>query len=400
MDKENEQLSSAKTSAVHDINAIQEDTPQDQGLTQPPTYKPLIQPKEALKKELAQEGILFAQGAAAGKIPASALEGKTVIRAEDIAFRVYGKTEYEVKQKLDLLCKKIATQKERDVELGLAALYLFLNKLQTDLPKNEWLNLIKEVILKHPITHIIYLDPCTKRSFEKPKGYPGDAALLDYFYKINTLCSDNLGKKLLEKTINRPAAEAVRNRAELIANYIDKVALKIYKPRILSIACGHLREASLSKAIINNKIGELVAVDHDLDTLEVIKQGLTTYNITTIQNSILNLIKGQKKNKLGKFDLVYSAGLFDYLSERMGQALTKYMFNMLNPGGTLLITNFIPNIPDKGYMEAFMDWKLIYREIPQIELLARNLQFKNIQEKRIFRNENNNILYLEISKIK
>ena len=47
-----------------------------------------------------------------------------------------------------------------------------------------------------------------------------------------------------------------------------------------------------------------------------------------------------------------------------------------------------------------MDWKLIYREIPQIELLARNLQFKNIQEKRIFRNENNNILYLEISKIK
>ncbi|MNE81900.1 hypothetical protein D3C80_1785830 [compost metagenome] len=38
----------------------------------------------------------------------------------------------------------------------------------------------------------------------------------------------------------------------------------------------------------------------------------------------------------------------------------------LNPGGKLLIANFTPDNWGRGYMEAFMDWKLVLRTREQM----------------------------------
>jgi len=46
-----------------------------------------------------------------------------------------------------------------------------------------------------------------------------------------------------------------------------------------------------------------------------------------------------------------AAGLFDYLLQRLAQRLTRAMFDLLHPGGRMLVTNFVPLIPDIGYME-------------------------------------------------
>ena len=40
-----------------------------------------------------------------------------------------------------------------------------------------------------------------------------------------------------------------------------------------------------------------------------------------------------------KFDVVYSTGLFDYLQQSTAQRLTWVMFQMLRPGGRLLIVD-------------------------------------------------------------
>ena len=55
-------------------------------------------------------------------------------------------------------------------------------------------------------------------------------------------------------------------------------------------------------------------------------------------------------------------------SQSMATRLTHRLFSMLKPGGRLLIANFTPSASGRGYMEAFMDWRLIYRS-PD-ELLA------------------------------
>lgn len=318
-----------------------------------------------------------------------------------IAFKIKTKEESHILSVLNETHSKLITTKQQSskhIESTLNKLAQELNRMASTLAESKWEMLIKQILWQHPILKIMHQDPSFKRSFEKPRGYAGDAVLLDYFYTKSAPFLSKIGKQIFKRTVNRPSAIAVRNRAELIASYIDKTADTKKEPRILSIACGHLREALMSQAIINNRIAELVAIDHDLETLNVIKHELTPYRITPIHHSIFSLIKGREKNKLGQFDFAYSAGLFDYLSDRMGQALTKYMFDLLKPNGTLLITNFSANNPDRGYMEAFMDWKLIYRNQPEIESLAKNIPNKLIKSKKAFKDANNTIIYLEIIK--
>jgi SAM-dependent methyltransferase len=78
--------------------------------------------------------------------------------------------------------------------------------------------------------------------------------------------------------------------------------------------------------------------------------------------------------QLGSFDLVYTAGLMDYLSDRLAARLIKTLAKLLNPGGRLIVTNFVPGIVERGYMEAIMDWTLKYRTPDELERLAAPLQ--------------------------
>ncbi len=85
-----------------------------------------------------------------------------------------------------------------------------------------------------------------------------------------------------------------------------------------------------------------------------------------------------------RLDLAYAAGLYDYLKAEAARALTLRLFNMLAPGGTLVIEIFLTGIPDACFMEAAMDWWLIYRGEEQILALlsgiaeSTSLQYSNI----------------------
>ena len=76
--------------------------------------------------------------------------------------------------------------------------------------------------------------------------------------------------------------------------------------------------------------------------------------IRTLPGSVRQILSG--KTKTGRYDFVYAAGLFDYLSGPVAAALTCRMFEKTRPGGMMLIPNFLTGGRDAGYMEAFMDW--------------------------------------------
>jgi hypothetical protein len=73
---------------------------------------------------------------------------------------------------------------------------------------------------------------------------------------------------------------------------------------------------------------------------------------------------------------------------------------MLNPGGQLVITNYLPNLVDSGYMEAFMDWWLIYRTQEQLVQLAETISQEHIEAIRFFSEENQVIAFLEVERKK
>jgi extracellular factor (EF) 3-hydroxypalmitic acid methyl ester biosynthesis protein len=273
-----------------------------------------------------------------------------------------------------------------------------LNQIRKTLPEKEWQQYVRSHARNHPIRELLHQDPFTLRSFEKPRGYAGDAELIDFIYgegQWPTQASP-LGQEICEFLNQQPSAVSVRERRQLLAAQLDQVAERIHPPRVLSVACGHLREALLSRAVAEDRIEELVAFDQDPESLAVVRQDLVGRRVRPVQGSVRSLLAG--KHDLGDFDFVYSAGLFDYLADRLASRLVAQMFSMLRPGGKLWVANFCKNLSEAGYMESFMDWWLILRDEPEVAAFCNELPRAEVASTRMFHDSSRNVIYLEVVK--
>jgi extracellular factor (EF) 3-hydroxypalmitic acid methyl ester biosynthesis protein len=264
----------------------------------------------------------------------------------------------------------------------------------------EWTKLTGSC-LAHPLRELLHQDPFTYRAFCKPRGYAGDAVLLDYIYAREECWPppegmSELGRQIFEYTTRSAACEGVRARRGFIADLLDRLVEEIRQPDVLSIAAGHLREAHLSSAVRRRKLGRFVALDSDAESLKEVEHCYGRFGVEVLIAPIRRLLT--QKIQIGPFDVVYSMGLFDYLQQSTAQRLTWVMFQMLRPGGRLLVANFLPGIADYGYMESYMDWKLTYRtRLEMVEMSACIPQAK-IRDMRIFAEENQNIIFLQVTK--
>jgi SAM-dependent methyltransferase len=286
-----------------------------------------------------------------------------------------------------------------NAKAGMDHVILGMREIKNRYPATEWRDFAQTTFLGHPVTQLIHQCPFTYHSFSKPRGYAGDAELLDFIYGFKQPSQNlaTLGREILEHRVNSPISSSVKARKDVLARTIDDVASEATHPtRILSIACGHLREAKESVAVQEGSIGQLVAFDQDPLSLEVIDREFDNGSIQTIRGSVTTLVR--QKQSFENLDLVYAAGLYDYLSQPFATRLTKIMFDMLRPGGKLLVANFIPDHREVGYMETFMQWQLIYRTESQLADVAKEISALEIANKRTFFEDNGNIAFLELVK--
>ncbi|MGC5324362.1 hypothetical protein [Brevibacillus sp. SYSU BS000544] len=282
-------------------------------------------------------------------------------------------------------------------------LYHGLSELRKSMSPDQWKETCKQ-LRSEAIAEFVYQDPFTKRAYDKPRGYAGDAVMMDFIYSGNqsvptpvTGEETSLGLSILQELVEWDASKAVRERKEVIARKIDELANVKSLPSVLAVASGHLREAGISHAVQSGKIGHFHALDQDHESLAVIESEYRKYGIDTIPMSILEIVKG--KCKLPTYDLIYSAGLYDYLEGRMAERLTRNLFNQVKPGGKLIIANFLPDFTSRGYMEVFMDWWLCYRnEIDMINLI-REIPSASMSKITIFPEPNKTIVFIEIDKV-
>ena len=77
---------------------------------------------------------------------------------------------------------------------------------------------------------------------------------------------------------------------------------------------------------------------------------------------------------VGRYDLVYCAGLFDYLHDQVCKRLMSILYNLLAPGGLLVVTNVTDAMnssrPFRYSLEYLLDWNLVYRNARQAETLV------------------------------
>lgn len=263
------------------------------------------------------------------------------------------------------------------------------------LSPGEWKKFVGNTVLAHPIREFIHRDPFTYRSFAKPRGYAGDAVMLDLIYRgwpDGLPDEDGVAKVLLGYTTNRPAPCAVRNRARKLAELIDDSVERRNDARILALASGHLREIEAASSTVGAFRGEIVAFDQDAESLAVVERDYSGRGVRVLHASIKHLLAGRLD--LRGFDLVYAAGLFDYLPQPVAKSLCERMFDMLNPGGRIFVANFAPGIPDVGYMESLMDWHLIYRDEAAMRGLVSGIPRERITDLDVSLDVTRNVVYL------
>jgi extracellular factor (EF) 3-hydroxypalmitic acid methyl ester biosynthesis protein len=290
--------------------------------------------------------------------------------------------------------------KDGRVDQGMADLLPVLQARRLRSTEADW-NVFVDECLRHPLRELLHQDPFTYRAFSKPRGYAGDAELLDFVYGREEGWpapegTSELGRKIFEFTTASSACEAVRARRGFIADTLDKLVEEVSRPDILSLACGHLREAHLCAAVKRRKFGRFVALDADEESLEEVTRCYGRHGVEVVPGRIRQLLT-QRLN-LGTFDYVYSTGLFDYLAMPAAQRLAQTMFEMLRPRGRLLVANFLHGILDVGYMETYMGWKLMYRTRQDMLEISRDIPQAQIRDIHIFAEENQNIIFLEVTK--
>lgn len=217
----------------------------------------------------------------------------------------------------------------------------------------------------HPVSRFFLEDPFTKWSFEKPRGYSGDAQLLDFIYGHTSVGeaiaqASPLGRALYSYTKDASSSVAVRERRDLLTRHVDEIASERGRDtEILTIAAGHLREANRSVALQEKSIKRWVALDQDPLSVGSIARDFTGTCVEAIDGSVKSLLT--RTQKLGEFDFIYAAGLYDYLTHNVAVKLTQRCLQMLKPGGVFLFANFSSDIVVDGYMETFMNWALLLR---------------------------------------
>jgi extracellular factor (EF) 3-hydroxypalmitic acid methyl ester biosynthesis protein len=236
--------------------------------------------------------------------------------------------------------------------------------------------------------NVILRSPILARTNLKPRGYNGDSEMMRMIYRNDYQGDSTFGQILHKYSIGRPAAQAVRNRrveiAAMLKRYVqergDRGPERI---RVLSVACGPALEIQdILRSTEDAQRLHFSLLDQDeLALLEVatlvdeIEASLgTKISADFIKESVRTmLVSRELKNRWGRFDFIYSMGLFDYLTAPVATAVIKKLYQLLNPQGEMVIGNFASGNPNRFFMEYWHDWKLIYRSEEEFTRLVPDL---------------------------
>ena len=295
----------------------------------------------------------------------------------------------------------------------------------------------KQYIRQTTYHQIVQEAPFYWRIINKPNGYAGDAFLMDFIYKNRFEGETPFGKFLHKNALKSHACQAVRNRKTFLKEQI----LKTGSGKVLSLAAGSAQEI---RDILNGPTREnfnFHALDHDMDTLtsfqDLSKKTNFNYflaNAFQITSKKYNLasprpmlqqycsprrdFRGWRRLfihlkykldclKIQDYDLIYTAGLYDYIKtyllnpSRGTIALTRNLFvDLLKPGGTLIVGNFTHHNPRdvRFAMEYIYDWNVIYRNKEEMFDFVRDIPKEQIQDMELLEEPLGINCFLKITK--
>jgi extracellular factor (EF) 3-hydroxypalmitic acid methyl ester biosynthesis protein len=227
-----------------------------------------------------------------------------------------------------------------------------------------------------------------RRTNLKPSGYAGDAELMKMLYE-NRYVGRYLFNQLLHKhPVETPAAQAVRNRRRRIPEVMREVLERFPRAgahgfRLLSVACGPAWELQdLFLAAEDFERFHCTLLDQDTEALGLAREGIRRIegmrgiriSADFLPESVRTMLRIRDlPARFGRHHFIYSMGLFDYLTTPVARAVLARLYELLLPGGTLLVGNYHVRNPTRTYMDYWMDWPLLYRTEESFLQLAADL---------------------------
>ena len=258
-------------------------------------------------------------------------------------------------------------------EESLAAVVTHLAQLRAATSVESW-NAFLSQVRNHPLTEAIHRDPFIFRCYSKPRGYTPDAVALDFVLRARDLPvrSRDPVSAIHHFATHGQAARALQFRRDAIAREIDAVAGRAKRPaRIFAAGAGHLRECDKSAALREGRVGRLVAFDMDPENLDGIRRDYPSLPIVPHHGTVRQI--GEGRHLFGDMDLVYSSGLLETLPHPSAVGLSRALYTMLAPGGSLLLTHFLPGLAAAAFLEAYLDWRMVYRKPADLFDLVKEL---------------------------
>lgn len=204
-------------------------------------------------------------------------------------------------------------------------------------------------------------------SFTKPFGYNGDFFIIEKIYQ--QYVSDDPHCKKWDEFFHRlPAAIAVVNRKKLAVKMLKALQKEAgeQKKHVLILGSGPVTEVNeyLNDTPENTLLFDLI--DLDQRAIDYARRKNKDH---------LDCLNFENKNVIRftpdkTYDLIWSAGLFDYFKDKHFVFLLKRYYEYIAPGGQMVIGNFNSGNPSKKIMEVLGDWFLYHRSEEELRQFA------------------------------
>lgn len=258
-----------------------------------------------------------------------------------------------------------------------------LERVRASQHPDEWKMLVKTNPVIKQWRFFLSLDPYTRWALVKPRGYAGDATLMDFAYGHASVQqhidqSGKIGKEIYQFTSEAAQSRSARQRILLLSDKIESLAVSNPELKIISFAAGHAREIEALREATKSRIANFTAIDLDQASLQAAAQSSIGIPFSPIRK---NVIKDNEIDALPNADLVYSLGLFDYLSDEYAVKVLSKMWRRTSTLGQCIVGNLAPDAGNLGYCEAIMDWWMITRSVDEMQALGESVAkvYRNVK---------------------
>lgn len=182
----------------------------------------------------------------------------------------------------------------------------------------------------------------------------------------------------MEYTGERVIPDLMKPSDGLLLEHLARYQFSSYyiRGKVLDIACGSGYGSHMLAVLVKKRIDQLIAVDFEPQT---IRYAHKRYNHPRVEYQCENAIDPLLPQKLGTFDAIISFETFEHLQEE-DQFLAN-LYDMLNPGGTLIISTPFGKGRGKPCGSPFHIHQLTVKEFKQ--LFSRYKEVSFFQQKGV-----------------